>query len=85
METEEVLAKINQLETELRAEAARLDFVLENEAYMRLAGGPTIGRDCKRPPVSDGVELALQVAAYAVTLLAVVAGFVHLAARCGWI
>ena len=43
------------------------------------------GRDCPRPPVSDGVELALQVAAYAVTLLAVVAGFVHLAARAGWI
>jgi hypothetical protein len=42
METEELLAKINQLETELRAEAARLDFVLENEAYMSLAGGPTI-------------------------------------------
>ena len=43
------------------------------------------GRDCKRPPVSDGVELALTVAAYAVTLLAAVAGLVHLAARAGWL
>jgi hypothetical protein len=42
METEKLLAEISQLKAELQKEAARLDFVLENEAYMRLAGGPTI-------------------------------------------
>jgi hypothetical protein len=43
------------------------------------------GRDCPRPPVNDATERVAVIGVYAVTLIAAVAGFVHLAARAGWL